>query len=133
MDGQGLFRERVPSFDGGFKRGIKPKGIGGNADLAAQIASMATRRSLKRDSPSGGGYPGAVDDMPPQMRTQRANTIAGFHTSELLCTYMCVATGAYMHMYMHNCCNSHTHTYVYTYLHILYVHAYMQLIYVHVL
>ena len=101
MDGQGLFRERVPSFDGGFKRGIKPVGIGGNADLAAQIASMATRRSLKRDSPSGGGYPGAVDDMPPQMRTQRANTIAGFHTSELLCTYVHVCWNKCMHAHVH--------------------------------
>lgn len=79
IDGQFMSRDRSPTVDTammGMRRGQKVTGIGGNPELAAQIASLATRRNSQKDMtpPSQGG-----EEFVPFQRTQRSYTVSGPH------------------------------------------------------
>ena len=72
FDGQGISRQRTGSLDQGRKpRGVPTVGMPG---LANQVANMATRRSLKRESPPTGPiqHRSSVEEQP----RVRSHTIA---------------------------------------------------------
>lgn len=80
IDGQFVSRDRMPTVDAammGVRRGQKVTGIGGNPELAAQIASLATRRNSQKEMtpPTQGG-----EEFVPFQRTQRSYTVSGPHS-----------------------------------------------------
>ena len=79
IDGQFVSRDRSPTVDAammGMRRGQRGAGIGGNPELAAQIASLATRRNSQKDMtpPTMGG-----EDFAPQQRSHRSYTVSAPH------------------------------------------------------